>query len=553
MLHSLKIQNFALIDRLNWKLSDGFSVITGETGSGKSLVVEALKMILGEKIDAKLIRYGETECLLEAVFIKPSSQVEAILSSLGIAKANSLIIRRIFTKKASKQWINDCAITLKILKEISPYLLELNDNSQKDKLISSSFFFSLLDEEKECQKALSNYQKYWQKWKKLDEKIQQLESSHLSLNEIEFLRFQIKEIKKFNLKEAETIKEDYQRLNHQVELLEESKSILSVLQGNNGIIRQIIELKKHLQNIQNLDKKAFSANLENLESLLLEIQDLEEATNLYSQSLDLEGENFASKEQQIHQLEALKQKHGGSLESLCSFFTEAKQKLEMVESYEETLQKAQNEKERLFQELEKKGKILTQNRLRYSPILSQNISEQLSELGFPKNSVQIQVEKDIPHPLGINKVQFLFSPNTGEPPKPIGEIASSGEAARVIIALRNCLNQKEEKKLILFDEVDANIGGEIANAVGEKMKSLARKHQVIVITHFPQVAAHGEIHYQVEKISNEKTQSTLKKIEKEERITELTRMLGNKGKQSEKMARELLKLPSISSVKLNSK
>ena len=532
-------------------MKEGFSVITGETGSGKSLVIEALKIILGEKTNASLIRNGEEKCSIEAIFGSLPKSVNSLLEEIGIETGEKLIIRRSFERNAGcKQWMNGSAVTLKRLKEIAPYLMNINDASNQTTLFRESFYFSLLDQEKETQKLLKEYQNCWNFWQQKKKYVQKLQKTQMSSNEFQFLEFQIKEIENINLEKIETLEEDYKRLRYKSDLLGECQNIHSLLKGKFPLAKQVKEILVRIKEIQKLDTVAFQHSEKNLQSLSLELQDFSEELENYSHTLDTEEEDFLAKEREMQNFDILKQKYGGTLESLESFYEEGKRKFEEAKTYESSMLIAEEGEKKEFIILQKKAKSLSIGRRKYLEKISQKISSELAQLGFPNNAASFVLsETSHFHFLGGEKISLLFSPNTGELPKEVESIASSGERARIIISLCTCSNQKEETTLIIFDEIDANIGGEIGNTVGEKMRKLAKKRQVLVITHFPQVAVYGENHYGVQKRNEKQTYSELNLLTPIERKKEIQRMFGNKGDISQEMAKELLRLTSNASAK----
>ncbi len=549
MLTLLKISNLALVDKLTWHLGEGLVSITGETGAGKSVIVGALKLILGERADKTLIRTGETSCSVEAVFeLSEGGEVHKILERAGVepCEGTQLIIKRVIGVSSNRQFINNSPATLSVLKELGTHLVDLHGPHDHQSLLSNERQLGMLDAYAGAQSQRRSYQKRFREWKAIHDELEVLQrSEQANQQELDLLRFQVEEISSAEIKiEEETeLEERYTRVSNASRLQEISSQMAAHL-GEAGVLDQLGEVQRLARELEQCDS-SISPTLSGLETAVVELQELERGLLDYTESLDSDPSELQILEERIHSYESLKRKYGPSLSEVLEHLGTAQKRLDSIENRDETLAALQQQATEALAHVEKAGAELSKKRLKAAPLLAKEISTHLKDLGFRQAEFTLQtVEQADPSHHGLEGVDFQFGPNPGEPLKPLKQIASSGEVSRVMLAVKSALAQQDVTPLMVFDEIDANVGGEIARAVGEKMARLATSHQVVSITHFPQVAAVANQHFLVEKIVEDgRSISRLTAIDGALRVDELVRMLGaGEGEEARAMALRLLEV-----------
>jgi DNA repair protein RecN (Recombination protein N) len=548
MLTLLKIRNLALVEELVWELGSGLIAVTGETGAGKSVIVGALKMILGERADKGLIRTGEDTCSIESVFdLKDTTEINAILEEGGLEPCDDtqIIIRRSIGTTANRQFINDSPVTLTLLKKVGERLVDLHGPHDHQSLLSSERQLAMLDAYSACENQLAEYRAAYRTWR---EKFQELEeirhAENASEQELELLRYQLSEIEAAKLSESDgdELQERYQRSSNSSRLVELSAAALSALTNEDGILSRISELQRISRDLEKLDP-SIAEKIASLETASIELQDLEATLTDYTEELEIDPAEAATIEERVNLVESLRRKYGPNISDMLTRQETISVRLDSIDNRSEKIESLSAALTEARKELEVIGKKLSTLRLKSAPKLAKDISSQLKELGFKQSSFEISLQSSKEPTLhGFEACSFLFGPNPGEPLMPLRQIASSGEISRVMLAVKSSLAEQDATPLMVFDEIDANVGGEIARAVGKKMALLGKLHQVIAITHFPQVAATASAHFVVEKEVNAgRTRSRLFAVGGEKRINELVRMLGGgDGQEARAMAASLL-------------
>lgn len=545
MLSLLKIKNLALVDQLTWELGAGLVGVTGETGAGKSVIVGALKLVLGERADKGLIRTGETECRVEALFeLNDVEAVNAILEEAGFdqCEGNQLLIRRVIGIGSNKQFVNDSPATLGVLKKIGEFLVDLHGPHDHQSLLSPERQMAMLDAYADCVDEKKSYREAWRAWRQAGDILAEARKAReIGDQEKDLLRFQMEEIQGANLKPGEEIEleEQYRRTANASRLQELSAQALKVIDGS--INNDLTELQKAVRDLVRIDPSLENV-LESLESVAMELGEIESSLRDYYDEVVVDPEEAQRVEERFNLLESLKRKYGPGLEDVAERGREAAARLEASENREGVLARLETEVSARLEDVLKLGKKMSLKRKKNSGKLAAEIRGHLADLGFKQGEFEVELTaSEKPSAQGLEDVDFLFGPNPGEPLKPLKQVASSGEISRVMLAIKNALADQDATPLMVFDEIDANVGGEIARAVGQKMAALGERHQVVSITHFPQVAAVAQRHFVVEKkVQGGRTLSSLYAVEGEARVAELVRMLGGGGAQAEAMARALL-------------
>jgi DNA repair protein RecN (Recombination protein N) len=570
MLTTLRIKNFALVADLTLELQPGFNVITGETGAGKSIIIGALNLVLGERADRTLIRSGEESCSVEAVFdvTKLKAPLKQFLEENGLepCEENQLVLKRTFNNAGTnRQFVNGSPTTLNTLAAIGEWLVDIHGPHDHQSLLHPAKQLAILD-------AFGGLEKEREAFGALVHRRAALENEKSALivdektytQQLDLLRFQVNEISAARLRpdEDKAIEEEFNRASNAAKLLQLSQAALDALSENeNSLLAQAGAIGRTLQELQRVD--AGAANLVELHSQAAAgLRELQAELSRYAEKVDVDPARLAELEERLNLLHSLKRKYGATLAEVIAFGAEARQKLAQLESRDAELERINAALQKLDAELAGAGKKLSAARRKVIPLLAKAAGKQLNDLGFKQSQFDVavsSVEADVSrlksnqnqsrltpaatiNSTGFDEIEFQFAPNLGEPAKPLRAIASSGEMARVMLALKTVLAAEDEIPVLIFDEVDANVGGETANAVGGKMKQIAAKRQVLCITHLPQVAAPADAHYVVTKqVKNGRTISEIELLGKKERVTELARMLGGQSDAARKHAEALLK------------
>jgi DNA repair protein RecN (Recombination protein N) len=547
MLTLLKIRNLALVDELAWELGSGLISVTGETGAGKSVIVGALKLVLGERAEKSLIRTGEEICSVEAVFeLKDPLEINAILADGGLdpCEDTQLIIRRVIGQTANRQFINDSPVTLTLLKRLGEHLVDLHGPHDHQSLLSVERQLSMLDAYAGAENAVNSYREFYRSWRAKAAELEEIRHAEsASEQELDLLRHQLQEIDGANLKpeDEQDLEDRWRRASNASRLVEAAAAASAALSGEDGILERLTEVQRLVRDLEKLDP-SIRERTASLETACLELQDLEGNLVDYADELDINPAEAATLEERVNLLESLKRKYGPSLNDVLARRDAAAARLDTIENRGEKLETLERELAACRTALDAAGKTLATLRRKSAPKLAKEISGQLKDLGFKQSSFEAPLKTLAePGPQGLESIEFQFGPNPGEPMLPLRQIASSGEISRVMLAVKSALADQDATPLMVFDEIDANVGGEVAKAVGRKMAALGTRHQVVAITHFPQVAAIATHHFVVEKeVTAGRTRSRLYPVSGETRIQELVRMLGGGGEQARAMAASLL-------------
>jgi DNA repair protein RecN (Recombination protein N) len=548
ILTLLRIKNLALLEELEWKMAPGFIAVTGETGAGKSIIIGALQLLLGERADKSLIRTGADLCTVEAVFSGSDLQkLNPELVDAGVEPCdNELIIKRSFSATTgTRQFINGSPTTLSVLKNLGDELVDLHGPHDHQSLLSPETQLSLLDSFARAEQQLDEYRKhYWQ--------LHTLLAEHAALNtaetareqELDLLRHQVNEIKSANLVtgEEEEIENRYKLASSSKRLIELASAIVNTLsEADDSVLSQLAETQRLLRELEKIDSSIAQLSSAHAASVV-ELSEIACALSAYAEKLDLDPEQLAALEQRVSLFETLKHKYGGSIAEVISFGERAAERMRKIEGRGAELNRLAKEIENVRGRMNRAGEALRKLRVKAAPKLSETIRRNLSDLGFRQSEFQAKLSTIELRPNGFDSVELLFSPNPGEPLKPLRAIASSGEISRLMLAIKSALAAHDAIPLLVFDEIDTNVGGEIAHAVGARMQVLGRDHQVICITHLPQVAATASSHFVVTKeVTRGRTFSNLHQVTGKVRQEEIARMLGGKSESALKLAASLLK------------
>lgn len=560
MLTTLRIKNLALVADLTLELQPGYNAISGETGAGKSIIIGALNLVLGERADRTLIRSGSDSCSVEAVFDVARLRVplKSFLEENGLepCEENQLVLKRTFTAAGTnRQFINGSPTTLAVLTSIGSGLVDIHGPHDHQSLLNAARQLAILDAFGNLDARRDAFGALVRSRAALDaEKSALIIDERTYAQQLDLLRFQVNEITTARLRPDEEahVQQDYQRASNAAKLLELSQGALGLLSENeSSLLTQAGLLGRSLQELQRVDPSA-AGLLSEHEQALINLRELQTDLSHYADKIDIDPARLQELEERLNLIQSLKRKYGGSLAEVIAFGETAAQKLRQLEQRDAELSRINAELNKIETELWRAGQDLSQQRRKVVPQLSKAVIKQLKDLGFAQSHFDVSITtldraslSNLNHQLstsGLDTIEFQFAPNVGEPPRPLRAIASSGEMARVMLALKTVLAQVDEIPVLVFDEVDANVGGETAAAVGEKMQQIAKQRQVLCITHLAPVAAHAAAHYVVTKqIKDGRTISEINLLNKKDRVTELARMLGGQSDAARRHAGELLK------------
>ena len=552
MLQSLRIRNLALLEEVELDFETGFTAVTGETGAGKSILLGALSLLAGARADKTIIRQGAPATEVEAaLFFTDSRKLDAALAALDLPPCDDgvLIMKRSLPRdKAPRISVNGSMATLTALQELGEYWIDFHGPGEPRRLLKEGCQRELLDLFAKNEAELQKYQLHYRAWRELVEERTRLAGAEkLSADQIEFLKVQLAKIDALDLTEEAiaTLERDFSRQQSAQEITQLASGLSNGLSGDEGLLGQLAALLRQARQLESLDA-ASKPLADRLLSCSVELGDLDAEFSSLAQSLHFDPEQAEALQEKMNAWLALKRKHGVKLETVIAARDELRRKLEMQGDIEGSLAKLEKQIAEAFKLARKFAGELRLTREKAALQLAKAGGKVIAQLGFKKADFRVHLVS-LPElgPQGDCGVEFLFSPNVGEPPLPLHRIASSGELARVMLALKAVLAEIDDVPLLVFDEVDANVGGEIGRIVGEKMANIAERHQVLCVTHLPQVAAQAQNHLVVTKDqSGDRASVAIEPIHgnRKVRVGELARMLGDRNAKSARAhAEELLK------------
>lgn len=538
MLQSLRIKNLALLEEVALDFEAGFTVVTGETGAGKSILLGALSLLAGERADKTLIRQGAPACEVEAslYFEKPKA-INALLAELDLPPCEDgiLILKRSLPReKAPKVTVNGGLATLAALQRLGEAWIDFHGPSEPRRLLKESCQLDLLDLYGRAGDALAAYEVKYRVWRDLlAERERIARETKLSADQIKFLENQLARLDALDLTDEaiEALERDFQRLSKAQELTTLASTLANGLTGEDGATARVAGLVREARQLENLDP-ASKPLADRLSAACIELADLGAEFEVLCGSFNFDPEQAEQLQANMNTWLEVKRKHGGDLRAVIEARDDMRRRLEIQGDLEGTLIRIEKQIADAERTARKEATVLRTLREKASRELAKIAAASIAQLGFKKADFQIRiVPLDQLGPTGDCGVEFLFSPNVGEPALPLNRVASSGELARVMLALKTVLADLDDVPVLVFDEVDANVGGEIGRVVGEKMAGISKGHQVLCITHLPQVAAQGDSHLVVEKDqSKDRAVVTIAPIQanRKARVSELARMLGDR-------------------------
>ncbi|MFZ9746349.1 MAG: DNA repair protein RecN [Opitutaceae bacterium] len=551
MLQSLRIRNLALLEAVELEFAPGFTAVTGETGAGKSILLGALSLLAGERADKTVIRQGAPAAEVEAVlhFAAPE-RLNAVLEELQLppCEEGALLLRRTLPRdKAPRITVNGSLATLAALQRLGEVWIDFHGPSEPRRLLRDDCQRELLDLFGRHGEELAAYGSAFARWReRAAEQRRVAAEARLAPDQIDFLRAQLGRIDQLELspEAIEQLERDHQRLSRAQELTGLTEALGEGLAGEDGIQTRLAPLLRMTRQLEDLDP-ASAPLAGRLASAAVELADLAEEFAGLGQALNLDAEQAQEIEQRMATWLEVRRRHGGDLAAVLAAREEMRRRLEVQGDVEGVLARLEREAADALRDARRRAQALRVRREKAARELARMAGRAIARLGFAKADFQVRVTS-LPElgPAGDSGAEFLFSPNVGEAPRPLSRIASSGELARVMLALKTVLADLDGVPLLVFDEVDANVGGEIGKVVGENMAGIARGHQVLCVTHLPQVAAQAAAHLVVTKDqSGERAVVRIESIQesRKARVTELARMLGDRqARSAQRHAEELL-------------
>ncbi|CAG7840955.1 DNA repair protein RecN [Clostridium haemolyticum] len=537
MLLQLNIKNFALIEELTINFEKGFNVLTGETGAGKSILIDAINYVLGGKFNKGLIRTGENRTFVEAIFDIENSTVVNMLKHMDIFCEDLLIISR-ETFKSGKSVVkaNGKSLLISDIRKISNILINIHGQHDNQELLNSSKHIYYLDKfgEELLNDSLNNYKNNYEELLQIDNKIKEFGIEDGEKEKLmDFLKYQIEEIESLKLKSGEDkkLEEQYSILNNAEKInnaLSESYNILynssdnytSIYDLLNKVIREIRSVENHMEKV-----KGIADSLEecyfNIEQNITDIRNIQNTVIYDKNELELINSR-------IFQIDSLKRKYGSTIDDILLYKDKIQNQFDEMNNSSKIIEKLKIKRNNIIKKLKKQAEIIHNIRLDVSSILEKRIKEELDYVGLEKSVLKINVDfKDDFYMNGCDKVKFLISTNPGEPLQPLDKVVSGGELSRIMLSLKTAFVDKDEIPSVIFDEIDTGISGRVAQRVAEKMYLISRGHQVFCVTHLPQIASMSDNHFLVSKdVKNGKTYTNIVPITNEEKESEIARMIG---------------------------
>jgi len=550
MLRNLKIKNLALVDDVQVGFNSGLNVITGETGAGKSLLIGALRLLLGERADKSMIRSGETSCSVYAEFgLDDSSNIDAILTDIGLESCDGglLIIRRVITETSNKTMVNDEPVTLSVLKRLGNMLVDMHGPYDHQSLLDPAVQLEILDAFGQVAETKAAYQVKYRKCREIQSQIDGLNSDNEEdlERQIEFLDYRVNEVEtaKLSAEEDADVEEEHSTIANSQQVIELANGTIQALsEGEGCAFDGLVAAQQSLNQLVKLIPEA-GAWHDEIETAVTSVQEVVRSIETLAEGMDASPERMQWLDDRLTTYQSLKRKYGATVEEILQNCATWKQQLSDLRGRDKKREALQAELDEVFKSAECVGLKLRSQRENVADNLSGCITKELVDIGFEHGFFDVKIAPCKPGPSGMDEIDFGFAPNAGEDMRPLRMIASSGEISRVMLATKAVLARHDQIPVLVFDEIDANIGGEIGGAVGVKLAQVAECHQLICITHLPQVAACGTTHLAVSKsVKDGRTYTEVRLLDADSRPAELARMLGGGSEVALQHAQEMLNL-----------
>ncbi|MDW4208206.1 DNA repair protein RecN [Staphylococcus saprophyticus] len=535
MLQTLSIKQFAIIDELEVHFGDGLTVLSGETGAGKSIIIDAIGQLIGMRASSNYVRHGEKKAIIEGIFdIDESKEAISILEALDIDIDEDFLLvkREIFSTGKSMCRVNNQIVTLQDLRKIMQELLDIHGQHETQTLLKQKYHLQLLDNyaEDKYKKLLNSYVATFDQYKAKKKELEDLESADQALlQRLDLLKFQHEELQEANLVEGEVkqLETDIKRIQNSENLNLSLNNAHLTLTDEHAITDRLYELSNQLQSISHILPEKYDSLKEEVDQFYYTLEDAKH--QLYDELTNTEfDEQYLNElESRMNVLNDLKRKYGKDISELITYQSKLANEIDKIENYEESTSQLRQEIDTLYDKVINLGEQLSKERRSVAQTLRNHIVEEIQNLQMKDANLEISFKPlDVPNREGIEFVEFLISPNKGEPLKSLNKIASGGELSRIMLALKTIFVKTRGQTAILFDEVDSGVSGQAAQKMAEKMKDLATYIQVICISHLPQVATMSDHHLFISKdTTDDRTTTHVQELSGDERVTEIARMI----------------------------
>lgn len=548
----ITVKDLAVVEHAEIEFKEGLNTVTGETGAGKSVLIGAIDLLTGGRTDKSAIRHGATQAIVTAeidLSAETEKAIAPILEEADISPCEGsllLLKRTISSTGTGRCSVNSCPATAGLLAKLGAHLVDMHGPHDNQSLLNQSFQLDAIDSYGHCQKERAEFSKIWeQRRAKLAEREELFGTAEATERELDVLKYQIEEIEAAKLSEddGEPLIAEYTEASNAARIIELANGALAALTDDNmAATNSVAAAIRLIDEMHTLGSSNAEDWQEDAKSIAIQISELAKSIADVASRLDVSPDRIQWLEDRVNLVERLKSKYGKKLEAVLDFYEKGRARLNELSSRGERAEKIDAEIEALTSQLKEAGAKLHDKRMSAAKLLAKAVSKELADLGIAQAAFTIEL-KEGEGPTGFDVAEYGFAPNPGEPQRPLRMIASSGEISRVMLALKTSLTEHDKIPILVFDEIDANIGGEIAHTVGKKLAHVAKTHLVICITHLPQVAACGSTHFAVAKsIFDGRTSTHIDELSQEQRVEELVRMLGGAGLTSvtKDHARELL-------------
>jgi len=563
MIQSLYIKDFALIDELDVSFQQGLNILTGQTGAGKSIIIGALNMILGERADTDVIRQGADKAIAEAIIsADQNEEIQRLLEENSVEQRTNLILRREIRSSGSRGFINDTPVTISVLRQVGDYLVDLHGQHDHQMLLKEENHRSVIDGFDEIRPALNAYKDSYEEMNTLRRELKKLKKRERELQEkVELYRFQVQELEDADLdpNEEEQLEEEMHLLDNAEELEQKAGAIVEIGDADEmNVMGLLNQIKLHLEDISRIEPE-FKSYLEEISSARISIQETVQFAQRYRSNIEFNPKRLDELRKRQNELNRLQKKYHRTIPELIEYLHEIKRELSLAENFDLEIEKLKQKIEDQARMLSEKARKLHRVREELGERLSRQIQEELKKLGIPNANFEVRVDWMITsesqgwitidgQPVectehGCDDIRLYISTNKGEEPKPLAKIASGGEISRVMLALKSIVAREQSLPVMIFDEIDTGISGEISEKVGRTMRRLSEKCQIIAITHQPQIASQAHKHYKVEKVEEDnRTVSHIIPLDENEHITEVASLMSGEDitEAALKSARELI-------------
>lgn len=548
MIKQLRIKDYILIDELTANFDNGLNVITGETGAGKSILINAIDIAFAPRVSKDVIKHDKDKAVIELVIENTKHDLTKIFEENGIDNfGKEIVLTREITQNGVRSRVNGTLVNQEFIKQLKSYFLDIHSQHQTYAFMQPKYHINLLDNyaKESYGIKLSEYKDKFKEYQHLQTQLENLKNaSDITENQIEFLQFQINEIDSAAI-QSPTEDED---LNAELEVLENAEKLKELtgtsywtINGDDGSITEALgKIKQSISKAASMDK-----NLEELESSLIDaierLKDIGSELRDYSQNLDNDTERLNEIQERLYLLDKLKRKYGGSLESVIETFEKLSKELNAIEFSTQNIEELEAEIEKIKKELEQTASDISESRKNYAQVLSVLIQEKLEKLELPKARFEISVQPKELSSDGIDNVEFLISTNVSEDLKPLAKTASGGEISRVMLAIKSIFAQSDDINTVIFDEIDTGISGKASQSVADEIVELSKFHQIILITHQPIIASKANKHFYVRKSQSDETKVEVYVLTGENRIKALAELAGGEiNAQSVEFAKSLI-------------